>query len=72
MQAGLPLPWQINSATGCRLCSYVSGYRRSQQLEQIVGPIGEQKPAAILASSAKLEDVVEAKALADGKRDIVG
>ena len=44
----------------------------SEQLKQIVGPIDEQKLAAILASGAKIEDVVEAKALADGKSDIVG
>ena len=44
----------------------------SEQLKHIVGPIDEQKLAAILASGAKIEDVVEAKALADGKSDIVG
>jgi len=43
-----------------------------EQLQQIVGPIDEQKLAAILASGARIEDVVEAKALADGKSDVVG
>jgi hypothetical protein len=43
-----------------------------EQLKQIVGPIDEQKLAAILASGARIEDVVEAKALADGKSDVVG
>lgn len=43
-----------------------------EQLKQIVGSIGEQKLAAILASGARIEDVIEAKALADGKSDIVG
>jgi len=43
-----------------------------EQLKQIVGSIGDQKLAAILASGARIEDVVEAKALADGKSDIVG
>jgi len=42
------------------------------QLKQIVGPMDEQKLAAILASGAKIEDVVEAKALADGRSDVVG
>ena len=44
----------------------------SEQLTQIVGPIDQRKLAAILSSGAKIEDVVEAKALADGKSDIVG
>ena len=44
----------------------------TEQLKQIVGPIDEQKLAAILASGARIEDVVEAKALADGKSDVVG
>ena len=44
----------------------------TEQLKQIVGSIGDQKLAAILASGARIEDVVEAKALADGKSDIVG
>ena len=43
-----------------------------EQLKQIVGPMDEQKLAAILASGARIEDVVEAKALADGKSDVVG
>ena len=43
-----------------------------EQLKQIVGSVGEQELAAILASGARIEDVVEAKALADGKSDIVG
>ena len=43
-----------------------------EQLKQIVGPVDEQKLAAILASGARIEDVVEAKALADGKSDVVG
>ncbi|MGB5212446.1 MAG: hypothetical protein WBN88_02210 [Anderseniella sp.] len=43
-----------------------------EQLQQIVGPIDEQKLAAILASGARIEDVVEAKALADGKSNVVG
>lgn len=43
-----------------------------EQLKQIVGSIGDQKLAAILASGARIEDVVEAKALAEGKSDIVG
>lgn len=44
----------------------------TEQLKQIVGNIDEQKLAAILASGARIEDVVEAKALADGKSDVVG
>ena len=44
----------------------------TEQLKQIVGPIDEQKLAAILQSGARIEDVVEAKALADGRSDIVG
>lgn len=44
----------------------------SEQLKKIVGSIGERELAAILASGAKPEDIVEAKALADGKSDIVG
>ncbi|NNJ77442.1 MAG: hypothetical protein HKP56_20040 [Anderseniella sp.] len=43
-----------------------------EQLKQIVGSIDEQKLAAILASGARIEDVVEAKALANGKSDVVG
>ena len=43
-----------------------------EQLKQIVGPMDEQKLAAILASGARIEDVVEAKALAEGKSDVVG
>ena len=43
-----------------------------EQLKQIVGSIDEQNLAAILASGARIEDVVEAKALADGKSDVVG
>lgn len=44
----------------------------AEQLKQIVGSIDEQKLAAILASRARIEDIVEAKALADGKSDVVG
>ena len=44
----------------------------SEQVRQIVGPVGDQELAAIMASGAKLEDIVEAKALADGKSDIAG
>ncbi len=44
----------------------------AEQLKQIVGSIEDQKLAAILASGARIEDVVEAKALADGKSDVVG
>ena len=44
----------------------------TEQLQQIVGDIGEQQLAAILATGAKVEDIVEAKALADGKSDVVG
>lgn len=44
----------------------------AEQLKQIVGHIGEQQLAAILASGARVEDVIEAKALADGKSDMVG
>jgi len=44
----------------------------TEQLKQILGHIDEQKLAAILASGARIEDVVEAKALADGKSDVVG
>lgn len=43
-----------------------------EQVRQIVGSVGEQKLAAILVSGAKLEDIIEAKALTDGKSDIVG
>jgi len=44
----------------------------TEQVRQIVGSVGEQKLAAILVSGAKLEDIIEAKALTDGKSDIVG
>ena len=44
----------------------------AEQLKQIVGSIEDQKLAAILVSGARIEDVVEAKALADGKSDVVG
>ncbi len=43
-----------------------------ERLQQIVGDIDDNKLAAIQASGAKLEDVIEAKALADGKSDVVG
>lgn len=44
----------------------------AEQLKHIVGSIEDQKLAAILASGARIEDIVEAKALADGKSDVVG
>ncbi len=42
------------------------------QVKAVVGPIGEEKLAAVIATGAKLEDVVEAEALVAGESDIVG
>ena len=43
-----------------------------ENLVQILGQLDENTFAAILASGASIKDVVDAKALADGKSDIVG
>ena len=42
------------------------------QVKKITGLTDEERIAAIIATGAKLEDIVEAKALASGKSDIVG
>jgi len=42
------------------------------QVIEIVGPMDEETLAAIIATGAKLDDIIEAKALANGKDDIVG
>jgi len=43
-----------------------------KQVRGVVGEIDDGKLAAIIATGAKLEEVVEANALAVGKTDIVG
>lgn len=43
-----------------------------ESLEQILGQVDDNSIAAIQATGASLKDVVDAKALADGKSDIVG
>ncbi|MYM54367.1 hypothetical protein [Thalassovita mangrovi] len=43
-----------------------------ESLEKILGPIDDNSLAAIQDSGASLRDVSEAKAIADGKSDIVG
>jgi len=41
-------------------------------LKEILGDLDEGTLAAIQASSANLQEVIDAKAIADGKSDIVG
>lgn len=43
-----------------------------ESLEKILGQVDDNSIAAIQATGASLKDVVDAKALADGKSDIVG
>jgi hypothetical protein len=44
----------------------------SEALRKILGDIDDNTLTAIQESGAKLQDVIDAKALADGKSDIVG
>jgi hypothetical protein len=43
-----------------------------EQLKEIFGATSEEKLTAIYNSGARLEDVIEAKAIVDGKADIAG
>ncbi len=43
-----------------------------KNLEQIIGNLDDNSYAAIQVTGASLKDIMDAKALADGKSDIVG
>jgi len=43
-----------------------------EALEAILGPLDGNKLAAIRATGANIKDITDAKALAEGKSDIVG
>ena len=43
-----------------------------EALEKILGQVDDNTLAAIQASGASLKDVMDAKALAEGKSDIIG
>lgn len=43
-----------------------------ESLREILGQVDDNTLAAIQASGASLQDVIDAKALVDGKSDIVG
>jgi len=43
-----------------------------KNLEQILGHLNDNSYAAIQATGASLKDIIDAKAIADGKSDIVG
>ena len=43
-----------------------------ESVEDILGPIDDNTFAALVATGAGMKDLTEAKAIADGKSDLVG
>ena len=43
-----------------------------EQVEAVIGPVDNLKVTAIIATGARLEDIVEAQALVAGQSDIAG